>query len=39
MQNMLKNNETAHIEDTSMLNARLKGLEQNPDDLGKVLGL
>jgi polyhydroxyalkanoate synthesis regulator phasin len=39
MQNMLKNNETARIEDASMLNARLKALEQNQDDLRTVLGL
>ncbi|KAJ7898239.1 hypothetical protein B0H14DRAFT_2557275 [Mycena olivaceomarginata] len=37
MQDMLRNNEPASIEDTSMLNAQLKGLEQNQDDLRKVL--
>jgi polyhydroxyalkanoate synthesis regulator phasin len=38
MQNMLKNNETARVEDATMLNARLRGLEQNQDDLRNVLG-
>jgi hypothetical protein len=35
---MLMNNETARIEDAGMLNARLRGLEQNQDDLRKALG-
>jgi polyhydroxyalkanoate synthesis regulator phasin len=39
MQNMLENNETARVEDTTMLNSRLRGLEQNQDDLRNVLGL
>jgi polyhydroxyalkanoate synthesis regulator phasin len=38
MQKMLKNNETARIEDATMLNARLKSLEQNQNDLRNVLG-
>jgi polyhydroxyalkanoate synthesis regulator phasin len=38
MQNMLKNTETARVEDVNMLNARLRGLEQNQDDLRNVLG-
>ncbi|KAJ7191761.1 kinase-like domain-containing protein, partial [Mycena pura] len=37
MQDMFRNNETARIEDTSMLNAQLKELEKNQDDLRNVL--
>ncbi|KAJ7439007.1 kinase-like domain-containing protein [Mycena galericulata] len=39
MQDMLRNNETARIEDAGMLNARLKSLEQNQDDLRHVLDI
>jgi hypothetical protein len=35
---MLRNNETARIEDAGMLNARLRGLEQNQDELRNILG-
>jgi hypothetical protein len=34
---MLRNNEAARSEDVGMLNARLRGLEQNQDDLRNVL--
>ncbi|KAJ7718547.1 hypothetical protein B0H16DRAFT_422470 [Mycena metata] len=37
IQDMFRNNETARIEDMSMLNAQLKRLEQNQDDLRNVL--
>ncbi|KAJ7671144.1 hypothetical protein B0H17DRAFT_1209097 [Mycena rosella] len=37
VQDMLRNNETARIDDAGMLNAQLRGLQQNQDDLRNVL--
>ncbi|KAJ7467453.1 kinase-like domain-containing protein [Mycena galericulata] len=39
MQDMLRNNETARIEDAGMLNACLRSLEQNQDDLRHELDI
>ncbi|KAJ7705640.1 hypothetical protein B0H16DRAFT_1439476 [Mycena metata] len=37
VQDMLRNNATAQVDDAEILHARLKGLEQNQDDLRNVL--
>ncbi|KAJ7025722.1 kinase-like domain-containing protein [Mycena alexandri] len=37
VQTMLRNNETARTEDAGMLHAKLRGLEQNQDELRNVL--
>ncbi|KAJ6528988.1 hypothetical protein B0H19DRAFT_1274608 [Mycena capillaripes] len=37
VQSLLRNNETARIDDAGMLNAQLRGLEQNHDELRNIL--